>query len=280
MNTNGNIYTVVYTTVVVVLVAAILSFVSEVLKPKQDANVKAEAISQMLTAAGFFEKDELEALGNDKVLEEYKSVISDAILIDGEGKKVGELDKSKSEIYTTSDLKAQSKLIANGELSEMKLPVFIFDKDGEKVSVIPCYGAGLWGPIWGYLAFGPDLKTIRGAYFDHASETPGLGAKIKDDPSFRKEFQGKKVNFTDVDKSGEPAVFAVVKGGVPEGQENAVDAISGATITSQSLGRAINAWVEVYKPYMTAAAADIPVADTTAIHADSTNVAPAGALAN
>lgn len=59
MNTNGNIYTVIYTTVVVVVVAAVLAFVSETLKPKQDANVKADAISQMLTASKLYEKSEL-----------------------------------------------------------------------------------------------------------------------------------------------------------------------------------------------------------------------------
>ena len=91
MNTNGNAYTVIYTTIVVTLVAAILAFVAMTLKPKQDANIKAETISQMLTAAQFFTKDECSAMGNDKVLEAYSQNIKEAYTVDLEGKKVRDL---------------------------------------------------------------------------------------------------------------------------------------------------------------------------------------------
>ena len=75
MNTNGNAYTVIYSTIIVVLVAAMLAYASMALKPKQDANAKAETISQMLTAAQFYTKDECSSLGNDKVLEAYSKNI-------------------------------------------------------------------------------------------------------------------------------------------------------------------------------------------------------------
>lgn len=252
MNTNGNIYTVIYTTVVVVVVAAVLAFVSETLKPKQDANVKADAISQMLTASKLYEKSELDAMSNDQKIDAYKAVAKSSVLVNAEGQECGTLDLAKQEIYTTSQLKAQDKrvkeLLKNGT-ADLKLPVFVFEKDRQKVTVIPCYGAGLWGPIWGYIALNEDYLTIRGAYFDHASETPGLGAKIKDDPSFRAEFEGKKVDLEDAE------AFSVVKGGAPEGKENAVDAITGASITSHALGVSIDNWLKAYKPFLKAAAA-------------------------
>lgn len=247
MNTNGNIYTVIYTTIVVVVVAAVLAFASETLKPRQEANVKADAISQMLTASKFFEKSELEAMSNDQILEAYRNVAKSAILVNAEGEECGTLDLARQEIFTTSQLKAQDKNIKDGK--EVTLPVFEFEKDGEKVTVLPCYGAGLWGPIWGYVALCDDLQTIRGAYFDHASETPGLGAKIKDDPSFRAEFEGKKIDFNDAE-----AAFSIVKGGAPAGKMNAVDAISGASITSKALGVSINNWIMAYKPFLQNAA--------------------------
>lgn len=252
MNTNGNAYTIIYTTVVVALVAAILAFASLALAPKQDENVKADTISQMLAATKFFEKSELEAMGNSKVLEEYVKCIKSSIIVGADGSQTGTLNKEKSEIYTTGQLKAQDKYIKGGKADKIALPVFIFEKDGETITVVPCYGAGLWGPIWGYIALNADL-TIRGAYFDHASETPGLGAKIKDDPKFRAEFEGKSVDFTAVDKSGAKVPFEVVKGGVPAGQKNAVDAITGATITSKALGVAIATWLNAYEPYLSSA---------------------------
>ena len=242
MNTNSNTYTVIYTTVVCVLVAAILAFVSQSLKPKQEANEKAETISQILTAAQFGEKSDWQAKGNAATLDFYKKNAAEAVVINSKGQKVSDLSVSDAKIYTTSELKAQNYNIKNG--SELALPVYKFNNG---ITVIPVYGAGLWGPVWGYVAFKQDLKTIAGAYFDHESETPGLGGKIKDDPSFRAQFSGKSVDFSD-----SKGVFSIVKGGAPEGKANAIDAITGATMTSKGLDAAINVWLGAYKSYLTA----------------------------
>ena len=246
MNTNGNAYTVIYTTVVVALVAAILAFVAMTLKPKQDANIKAETISQMLTAAQFYTKDECSAMGNDKVLEAYSQNIKEAYTINADGQKVRDLSTDVRNIELQDGLKAQNKNIKDGK--DLDLPVYVFNKDGKSVTVIPAYGAGLWGAIWGYIALDEDLQTIVGAYFDHESETPGLGAKIKDDPSFRAEFIGKKVNV-----AVDPA-FSVVKVGSNADPENSVDAITGATMTSKGLGEAIAFWLKAYAPFLSSAA--------------------------
>lgn len=246
MNTNGNAYTVIYTTVVVALVAAILAFVSMTLKPKQDANIKAETISQMLTAAQFYTKDECSAMGNDKVLEAYSQNIKEAYTINLDGSKVRDLSTDVKNIELQDGLKAQDKNIKGGKSAD--LPVYVFNKDGKSVTVIPVYGAGLWGPIWGYIALDEDLQTIVGAYFDHDSETPGLGAKIKDDPSFRAKFVGKKVNV-----ASDPA-FSIVKVGSNADPEYSVDAITGATMTSKGLGAAIASWIKAYTPFLSSAA--------------------------
>ncbi len=240
MNTNSNTYTVVYTTIVCVLVAAILAFVSQSLKPSQEANEKAETISQILTAAQFGEKSEWQEKGNAAVLDFYKSNIAESIVINAAGEKVSDLNAADAEIYTTSSLKAQNYNIKGGK--DLQLPVYKFSNG---ISVIPVYGAGLWGPVWGYIAFESDLNTIAGAYFDHESETPGLGGKIKDDPSFRAQFKGKSVDFADA-----KGIFNIVKGGAPEGKANAIDAITGATMTSKGLNEAINVWLEAYKSFL------------------------------
>lgn len=247
MNTNGNAYTVIYTTIVVTLVAAILAFVAMTLKPKQDANIKAETISQMLTAAQFYTKDECSAMGNDKVLEAYSQNIKEAYTINLKGEKVRDLNTEVKSIELQDGLKAQNKNIKDGS-DAADLPVYVFSKDGKSVTVVPVYGAGLWGPIWGYIALDEDLQTIVGAYFDHDSETPGLGAKIKDDPSFRAEFVGKKVNV-----ASDP-VFSVVKVGTSADENSSVDAITGATMTSKGLGEAIAFWLKAYAPFLSSAA--------------------------
>lgn len=236
MNTNGNIYTIIYTTVIVVVVAGILAAAASFLKPAQQANIKAETISQMLQAAQF----DTQGMNNVQKLDKYAEEIESAFIIDANGKKVRDLKTERDGIELEDALKAQNYAIAGKDGYTVGLPVYIF-KGG--VTLIPCYGAGLWGPVWGYLAIEPDGNTIKGAYFDHESETAGLGSRIKDDPAFRGQFVGKKIAWEELPP------FEIVKGGAPEGKENAIDAITGATMTSKGLDAAISTWLAAYKPY-------------------------------
>ena len=239
MNTNSNTYTVIYTTLVCVLVAAILAFVSQSLKPKQEANEKAETISQILTAAGFDGKAHWQEIGNEATLAFYKENLADAFTVNAKGEQVAVFDKDKAEILSVSGLKVQNRGIKGG--GDFEIPVYVFSNG---TTVVPVYGAGLWGPVWGYISFDEDLDKITGAYFDHESETPGLGGKIKDDPSFRAQFAGKKVDFSAA------RAFEIVKGGAPAGKDNAIDAITGATMTSKGLDEAINTWLAAFKGYL------------------------------
>lgn len=274
MNTNGNTYTVIYSAVLVILVAAILAFVAISLQPKQNENIKIETITKVLTAAS--QADESVTIDEDTdVMAMYTEKITAAFYVDGNGNKAGEMNLGKEnvkdiEVTSTSDLKKQNDLIKQIEagktdlLAELRLPVYIFDINGQKVTVMPCYGAGLWGPIWGYIAVAADGKTIDGAIFDHKSETPGLGAKIAEAP-FYTTFRGKSFG------SGEE-IFAVVKGGA-KGNTHGVDAISGATITSQALGKCINLWAKYYGPYFEASAEPetVPAAELVPAQEISTN---------
>lgn len=242
MNTNSNVYTIVYTTIIVVVAAAILAIAAMALKPKQDANIKAETISQMLAAAGFSSKEDLAKLGNDQVLKMYSDNVKTAFLIDAKGDKIGELETEAGNIELQDNLKQENKNIAAGN---PQLPVYVFTKDGAEINVIPIYGAGLWGPIWGYIAFNAGCTEIVGAYFDHESETPGLGAKIKDEAWFREQFKGQTVNFSKPDDS-----FNIVKGGAPKNDKSAVDAITGATMTCNGLDAALDTWFKAYMPFL------------------------------
>jgi Na+-transporting NADH:ubiquinone oxidoreductase subunit C len=90
-------------------------------------------------------------------------------------------------------------------------------------------GAGLWGPIEGVLALEPDLRTIRGIRFYQQEETPGLGGEIGAQ-WFQRQFVGKLL----VSSSGEPGFKVVKTGG--DSDANAVDGITGATMTSARVG--------------------------------------------
>ena len=117
--------------------------------------------------------------------------------------------------------------------------------DGAKKYILPVYGAGLWGPIWGYVAFDADGSTIYGAYFAHQGETPGLGAEIEK-PKFTDEFKG-----LNLFKDGQFMPIAVVKAGQkPQGGEDYVDGVSGGTITSKGVGAMLDNCLTPYKSYL------------------------------
>ena len=124
--------------------------------------------------------------------------------------------------------------------SELNFTLYICEKEGESIYVIPVAGSGLWGPIWGFVALKSDMNTIYGAKFDHKTETPGLGAEIKDD-FFSDKFQGKQL------RDSAP-YFTIEKGG-RETDIHSVDGITGGTITSVGVGEMMNRTLSIYQLY-------------------------------
>ena len=116
--------------------------------------------------------------------------------------------------------------------------------DGQKKYVIPVYGSGLWGAIWGYIALNEDKNTVYGTYFSHASETPGLGAEIAGE-HFQGEFKDKQV------MDGENIGLGVVKFGKVESPEYQVDGISGGTITSVGVDAMLKSCLAHYTKFLT-----------------------------
>ena len=235
MDTNKNSYTIIYSIVMVVIVAAVLAFVSLSLKDKQNENISNEKQQYLLASVG---------LGADA---NFAEVIKEAIVVDGNGKVVNTAttDIAKSEAFNISTSEQTSLLKDGAPKEELRLPVFIADlPDGSQAYIFSAYGAGLWGPIWGWVSLKTDLSTIVGVKFDHSGETPGLGAEIAT-PKFAGQFTGKEM-FTE----GEFTSIAIVKGGAKEGSTNEVDAISGGTITSKALDSSIRMWMEAYLPYI------------------------------
>ena len=141
-------------------------------------------------------------------------------------------------------------------LDRRNLPVFEAEKNDSVFLIIPVYGKGLWGPIWGYVSFSredsipagmPQYNAIYGVMFDHQAETPGLGAEIRQ-PFFMTPFKGKKI----FDNSGKFVSIDVVKGGADPSSPNQVDAISGGTITSKGLQAMLDSCLTGYQDFFKA----------------------------
>tara|TARA_X000001036_G_scaffold435846_1_gene477873 strand:- start:178 stop:942 length:765 start_codon:yes stop_codon:yes gene_type:complete len=227
MNVDSNSYTFGFATMMVVIVAALLSYAAIELKPFQDTNIELEKQQNILSSIGV-------DVQRDLAKEVYSKYIKQEIVLNYKGEEV---DGDAFEIELKKELKKAN--------SDQVLPLFISNVDGFKQYIIPLRGKGLWGPIWGFIALEEDLNTVYGAVFDHKGETPGLGAEINQS-FFQEPFIGKSIFDGEVFKS-----IRVVKGGAPEGDNYAVDGISGGTITSDGVTDMLLERLNMYLPYIT-----------------------------
>lgn len=129
---------------------------------------------------------------------------------------------------------------------ERKLPVFVYTEGDKTCYILEIRGNGLWDEIWGNIALESDLNTIAGVAFDHKGETPGLGAEIKDNPAFPHQYIGKKL----FDAQGNFVSVIAKKGGAEKGNEHQVDAITGATLTSDGVTDMFKNGIKLYLPYL------------------------------
>ena len=215
MKTNSNSYTIIYSVIIVVIVAFLLAFVSQALKPMQDANVALDKKKQILNSLNIRDLNDAQADAK------YKEVVVADRVIDEKGKVLLP--------GTTGGENAGFKLESK-DYKEGKLALYICRVNGETKYVIPVYGMGLWGPISGYIALNADKSTIYGVYFNHESETAGLGAEIKDNKAWQEKFQGKKLF-----KNGDDKAIALSVEKKVEDPTTQVDAVTGATLTSNGV---------------------------------------------
>lgn len=232
MNTNKNSYTIIYASVLVIVVAFLLAFVSSSLKPTQDQNVALDKKKQILAAVnirGLQSAADVEA--------KYNEVVASDMVVKADGSVVKE-GKSKDK---------DGFKVENKDLNENNLPVYICKVNNETKYVIPMTGRGLWGGLWGYIAVNADLKTVYGAFISHESETAGLGALIAEE-KFQDQFKGKHI-FADT-TSQQVALTVVKNGKVEAGKENyQIDGITGATLTSVGVANMVTQGIQQYLGY-------------------------------
>lgn len=232
-NKESNSYIFMYSTILVVVAAAVLAVAAVGLKPFQKKNQEIEKMQQLLTAVGI-END----VKNAEDL--YKKYFVQELAVNKKGEVVS--------TYENQTLKGEvrpfnielSKELAKGD--EAMLPIFICNQEGKTVYVVPVHGKGLYDAIWGNVAIADDLNTIVGVLFDHKGETPGLGAEITN-PAFPAQFKGKKIFENDEVK------LAVVKSGKKTNDTFEADAVTGATNTSNGVSNMLKDCLSNYVEY-------------------------------
>jgi len=233
MDRNSNVYTFSFASILVIVVALILAFVSQATKNRYESNIKKEKMQSILATIGV-DVDRNEAA---KVFDTY---VKQKLTLNADG------SVNKNVKAFDIDLHKEIKKDPKKQL----YPIYIAQKDGNKFYVVPLYGSGLWDAIWGYIALDSDKNTVEGTIFDHKGETPGLGAQITE-KWFQDQFKGKtiledaKAGFT----NNNFVSVRTVKGGAKTTDMHGVDAISGGTKTSNGVNNMIKERLAHYLIY-------------------------------
>ena len=241
LNTEKNSYTVVFAIIMVIVVGSLLAFVAAQAKPLIKANERYEKQQNILYAMGVHENEgpnDVAFIPTDRVEAEFAKYVKKQYVIQGD--EVSEDDQA----YLI-DIKKEAAKAKDGDY-ERRLPLFLAEKDGKEIYVLPVRGKGLWDAIWGFIAVDKSM-TIQGVFFDHKGETPGLGAEIKQ-RFFMDDFSGESFL-----NNGAFSGIKVAKGNNdPKNEDKSdqeVDALAGATITGDGLSAMLQKDVKMYVSY-------------------------------
>lgn len=240
---DNNFYTIGFAIVMVVVVGSLLAFVASSLKPRIVENQRFEKQQNILYAMGVHNNEgdnDVSFISTDRVGEVFNTYITKQYYAQGEQLVEDE------EAYLI-DL-AKEEAAAKNPNYQKKLPIFIGEKEGESLYIVPVTGKGLWDAIWGFVALDSEF-VIQGVYFDHKGETPGLGANIKE-RFFMDDFKGEHI----FDEDGKFEGVDVAKGNNDplnnRKQDNQVDAIAGSTITGNGVTAMLRTYLREYLPHL------------------------------
>ncbi len=230
----SNLYVILYAAALTIICGGLLALASEGLKEKQQFNIDQEQKKNILsTVISIDEGEDINGLYAKRVK---------AYVVDYEGNvKPGMQPKDVNLAVEYKKAPAQRLL-----------PVYEFKNESDSTKtdyiVLPVFGYGLWNSIWGFVALQADLNTIQGVKFQHAGETPGLGARIETDQEVQDRYKGKTIY-----DQGKLVSVTMMKG---EGQDysdnpHKVDGMSGATLTGKGVNNMLKDYLSAYEKYIT-----------------------------
>tara|TARA_Y100001934_G_C12294259_1_gene746516 strand:- start:414 stop:1109 length:696 start_codon:yes stop_codon:yes gene_type:complete len=209
---HSNSYTIIFTSIVTIILGFFLSVLAGSLKATQKENIDNDIKKNILVSLGYKPADNNP--WTSAYIQELFDNNIDAFVMDKNGKRTLQDPKS---IDTEKDIE--------------NLPIYVNIIDGQIDGYsIPISGKGLWSTLLGYFAIEPDGSTAKGITFYSHKETPGLGGEV-DKAWFQNNFIGKKF----INENGELVGIKIRKGKADPNSLYEVDGISGATVTSKGL---------------------------------------------
>ncbi len=244
----SNLYIIIFTAIMTIVVGGVLSLTSQVLAPAQKRSIELDTKSAILSSVMNLEEA---GLKGNAILETYSNRI-ESLVVDINGDEVTTDEDGKPIVAEQVDVAKNYKKAPEDRL----YPVFKYmnEQNPDQVDsyILPLYGAGLWDKIWGFVALDNNFEEIVGASFDHRGETPGLGARIAS-AEIQNRYKGKKI----FDDNGDLVSVTMVKGEGNDGlSEHQVDGMSGATITGKGLNQMLLNYLNYYQSYINQAKGD------------------------
>jgi len=239
---NDSIKKTLFVVIALSLVCSIIVSVAAVgLRSKQEQNALLDQQSKILEVSGV-------DMSKGKVSDLYSQYIEPKLIDFKTGEFVektanGQTAKTFDEKVAAGNKATSIKLTSEEDVAGIRhranYGLVYLVKSGEQVSrvILPIYGKGLWSMMYAFVAVETDGNTVDGIVYYEQGETPGLGGEVEN-PAWRAQFVGKKL----FNNSYQPAI-KIVKGGAPTGSEHGVDALSGATLTSNGVQHQFDFWL-------------------------------------
>lgn len=216
------------------------------LKDRQEANAALAMQRTVLQTAGIDTGGQEITTVYAERIREYRLNLETNELTDAGSEDLAEAANVEQQGEVSRRLSAEEDVAGVRDLEQHSMFYVAYEEDGESVKayILPIRGAGLWGMMYALLAIEPDGQTIAGLNFYEHGETPGLGGEIQN-PRWVSNFIGKQA----VNENGEIEI-RVMKGANPE--RNQVDALAGATITSNGVDNTFQFWLSdtAYGPFL------------------------------
>lgn len=256
--------TLIFVFIICLVCAALVSIAAVGLKPLQTANKLLDKQTKILEASNLLARvtlENIDADGQAKISESKaivaaynKYVVAKMIDLDS-GAIIDGTSHADIEIF---DERAASRDVANSQKLKNDVAginrranhavIYLVNNERGQLEtiVLPIVGSGLWDLMYGFVGLETDLSTIRSLIYSDHKETPGLGALITND-KWKSYWPGKKLYNAD-----HKLMINIVKGGAKKGDIHGVDAISGATLTSNGVKNSLHFWFgeQGYGPFI------------------------------
>ena len=238
----SNIYILVFSAIMTVLIGGAMSLTSVFLKPAQDKQVELDTKKKILGAV----MDISTFNTPEEILNLYKARVK-SVVVDIEGEIIATDEKGNPLIAEKVNAQKNHKIDREERLYPIYMILNELDPNVVEAYVFPMFGLGLWDWISGYVALESDLNTVKGVAFDHKGETPGLGARITEEKVRNRYKENKKI-FSD---AGNLESITMVKGeGITGLSMHEVDGLSGATITAKGVNKMLKEYLGCYQNFI------------------------------